>query len=206
MPRASDSRNNDHVKAAAIILAAGSSRRLGTPKQLAVVGGAPLLTRSMQVCSEAGLSPLFVVLGANAPQIEAGCSLLGASVLQNDAWASGVASSIRVGIAAAERYDIDSAVITTCDMPFVTAAHLRALVALARAEHRDTGSEADNWKGVPACFLRASFFRLLQLDGDTGARKLLEHAPTVHLRNPLDVDTPQDLATAREHRTAPDEL
>ncbi len=186
------------MKAAAIILAAGASRRLGSAKQLAIVGGQRLLERTVDTCVAAELSPVFVVLGARADEIETACRLSAAVILRNEAWECGSASSIYEGISALEGRDCDAAVLLTCDMPFVTADHLRALVALAEEKQQSAASEGEGWSGVPACFLRASFPDLLALRGDVGARKLLKDSPRIRLGNDVDVDTSEDLAKANE--------
>ena len=186
------------MRAAGIVLAAGASRRFGSPKQLALVTGEQLLVRAVRICSEAGLSPVIVVLGANADQIEASCDLSGAIMIRNPAWGLGMASSIRAGVAALDTHHVDAAVITACDMPLVTSAHLRALVALADKEKTSVGSLGNDWTGVPACFHATAFPLLLKLEGDTGARKLLDRAPVVHLKSWADIDTLEDLETVRD--------
>ena len=186
------------MKTAAIIMAAGASRRLGSPKQLAKVGGERLLEVAIDSCLAAGLAPVLVVLGAHAEQITEACDLREARVINNAAWQSGAASSIHAGVGALHSEYVEAAIVMTCDMPFVTADHLRALIHLSEETQVNVGSRGDNWHGVPACFLRASFSELLELKGDMGARKLLKNAPLVDLANGLDVDTAEDFAAANE--------
>jgi CTP:molybdopterin cytidylyltransferase MocA len=184
----------DEVKVAAIILAAGASRRLGEPKQLIRLNGETLLERTARVCCEAGCMPVIVVLGASAEQVLRQSSLGSAVVVRNDGWAQGIASSVRAGIQELPG-EIDGCVIATCDQPAVTAEHLRALMTSGEV----TASAYAGRNGVPAYFPREVFERLMQLQGDAGARELLKDARALNFAGgELDVDTPHDLERARE--------
>ncbi|WP_433965854.1 nucleotidyltransferase family protein [Tunturiibacter gelidiferens] len=176
----------------AVILAAGASRRLGQPKQLVKVGAENLLERSVRVAHEAGFSPVIVVLGASAESIEAACELGDAGVLINESWSEGMGASVRVGVGALR--DVDGCVLMTCDMPGVTAAHLRNLSASGEV----AGSAYDGRRGVPAYFPASLFKDLMELRGDAGAKDLLRSAQCVALAGgQLDVDTMEDLERAR---------
>lgn len=179
-----------------MVLAAGASTRLGEPKQnvrLSLETGAEtLLEGTARVAREAGLAPVFAVV---AP----GYSLppgTGAQLVINEEPSEGMASSIRVGVAAATAADAEAVVILACDQPFVTAEHLKAL-----AESRDeiAASAYAGRKGVPAYFPARVFEDLLLLRGDAGARGLLREAREIPLkRGELDIDTAEDLKRARE--------
>ena len=178
-----------------MVLAAGASSRLGEPKQLAVVGGERLLERAVRVAGEAGCSPVVVVLGARAREIEQACGLGAARVMRNADWEEGMASSIRLGVAALAGA-VDALVVMGCDQPAVTAAHLRALMADGDSV---TASAYAGRRGVPACFAADCFQELLALEGDKGARDLLHAARAVELPGgELDVDTVELLREARE--------
>ena len=178
---------------AAIILAAGASTRLGSPKQLVVFEGERLLERIIRIAHEAGCFPLVVVLGANAARIQEDCDLTRTLILMNDLWPEGMSSSLRLGISAAQ--DAESTLVLTCDMPAVTPDHLRALKSNAVV----TASCYAGRNGVPAFFPASSFPRLLALTGDTGARELLRAAHSIPLKNgELDIDTPADLRLLSE--------
>lgn len=183
------------MSVAAVILAAGSSTRLGEPKQLVQLGGERLLERAVRTAREAGLSPIFVVVGARAAEITAQCDLREAQVVRCERWADGMSQALRAGIAAVEDTNAASAVVLTSDMPFVTAAHLQAL----SRRHKDLrASGYDGRKGVPAHFPRGVFRELQQLEGDNGARELLKSAVAIDLgEDALDIDTPENLAQAR---------
>ncbi len=174
-----------------MILAAGASSRLGEPKQLVMLAGERLLERTVRIANEAGCAPVVVVLGAVAERIIAECALSTAVVVRNEAWASGMASSIQAGIA---HLDTDGVILLTCDQPAITADHLRRLMGT----DGPVASSYAGRRGVPAYFPRASFRALRLLEGDAGARELLQAAPAVALAGgELDVDTREGLEAAR---------
>jgi CTP:molybdopterin cytidylyltransferase MocA len=182
------------MKAAAIVLAAGASRRLGEPKQLVRLAGEALVERTARICREAGCDPVVVVLGASADEIRKQCTFAGAEILVNDDWAEGMGSSVRTGIKALDD-DVDGCVVVTCDMPAVSVDHLRELMRTGEK----TASTYAGRRGVPAFFPRSSFAQLMELRGDTGARDLLKEARGVELKGgEIDLDTADDLARVRE--------
>lgn len=177
---------------AAIVLAAGASTRLGEPKQLIVIGGETLLERAVRTAREAVCAPVVVVLGADAEWIRERCDLGDGLVIVNLDWEEGMASSIRIGVAAV--HGADGVVLMTCDQPAVTAGHLRKLTATGEI----TASAYAGRRGVPAYFPAAAFPALMRLTGDAGARELLRDAATVDLAGgELDVDTAVDLDEAK---------
>ena len=180
------------MKTAAVVLAAGASTRLGSAKQVARLDGETLLERAVRVAREAGCSPVVVVLGAAAASIRAGCSLGDAVVVVNEDWASGMGSSVGCGVQALGY--VDGCVLMACDMPAVTAAHLRELGASGEV----TASYYAGRRGVPAYFPADLFGELMQLRGDAGARELLSSARAVELAGgEVDVDTVGDLERVR---------
>jgi molybdenum cofactor cytidylyltransferase len=172
---------------AAVVLAAGASSRLGSPKQLAVLRAETLLERAVRVAREAECWPV-VVLGASADLILERCSLDGVQVVVNEDWASGMGSSIGCGVRAVG--DADGVVVMTCDMPAVSSAHLRALIDCGEV----AASGYAGRRGVPAYFPAAFFPELIKLRGDAGAKELLQQARVVELvGGELDVDTAEEL-------------
>lgn len=177
--------------AAAVVLAAGASRRLGRPKQTVVLDGEMLVERAVRVAMEAELSPVIVVVRAEAEFCE-GLRRRGCRVLVNEAAEEGMAASIRCGVAAVRAPGV---VVMACDQPGVRAEHLRALV---EEPERVTGSRYAGRTGVPAYFPAAVFEALLELRGDVGARELLRGAAFVEDESlALDVDTEAELDEAR---------
>ena len=185
---------------AAIILAAGASRRLGEPKQLVRLdnteSGETLLERAVRTAREAALSPIIVVLGADHPLILARSSLGDAVPVINDQWQEGMASSIRLGIRTCRLIagSAEGILLMSCDQPAVTAQHLGLLTSRATI----AASEYAGRKGIPAYFPAAHYETLLALHGDTGARDLLREAYCVKLpHGELDIDTRANLERAR---------
>lgn len=180
------------LKVAAVVLAAGSSSRLGQPKQSVRLGAETLLERTVRIAQEADLDPIFVVVAPGTP-----ASLDSRiHILINDSAAEGMASSIRLGVASANTAGADAVLILACDQPFVTSNHLRKLAASGDGI---VGSAYAGRKGVPAHFSARSFSDLMNLQGDTGARELLREAPAIALnKGELDVDTQEDLERVRE--------
>jgi molybdenum cofactor cytidylyltransferase len=180
---------------AAIILAAGSSLRLGTPKQLVRLGDETLLERTVRVALEAGLNP---VLGVVSPDLLIKPEPSGMTRVINREAAEGMASSIRAGLRALDSNSsiVSGAIILACDQPAVTALHLREL---ANGAGDVVASAYSGRKGVPAYFPRTVFEALLALHGDLGARDLIQNARAVPLPDgDLDVDTIEDLNRARK--------
>ena len=158
--------------------------------------GETLLDRALRVASEAGCAPVVVVLGAHARRIEAACDLKIAWVVVHAGWAEGMGSSVRAGMELVQQFsEVRGVVVLTCDMPGVTAGHLRAL---AEEPEEVRASEYAGRRGVPAYFPRLRFAQLLQLGGDAGARELLRSARVVELAGgEMDVDTVADLERLR---------
>ena len=182
------------MSVAAVVLAAGASRRLGSPKQLEMLGGETLLKRAVRVAADAGCSPVIVVLGAAAELILAAGLPESVMPVINEQWMEGMGASICVGVRACG-VAAEGAVVMACDQPAVTAGHLRRLMEgrVMRA------SRYAGRKGIPAFFPRAYFDELTALTGDVGARGLLRSAEAVDLEGgDLDVDTAVDLEYARE--------
>jgi len=190
------------VPVAAVILAAGASRRLRRPKQLVEYEGETLLARAIRLAREAGFSPVVVVLGAEREAIRAGAALGDAVVVENEAWQEGIASSMRAGLRAiAEREPgAAGALMMPCDQPRLSADHLRRLLSAFRAEDGEAivASVYAGARGVPALFPAAMFPRLNLLAGDVGARRLLMNSkwPVVEVAfegGEVDIDAPEDL-------------
>ena len=181
---------------AAIVLAAGASRRLGEPKQLVKLGNENLLERTVRVAREAGLAPIVAVLGFQSDRILANSTLGDASIVVNHQWEEGMASSIRVGVGTAHTLapELEGFIILACDQPAVTPQHLQSIASATTV----TASSYAGRCGVPAYFPAASLEQLMELSGDAGARELLQAANSIELpHGELDVDTPGDLRLAR---------
>lgn len=181
---------------AAVILAAGEGRRMGGPKALVEFEGETLLQRTVKVALAAGCSPVIAVTGSWS----GGLGNLEARCAPNLEAASGMASSIRVGIASIEA-NVEAALLLTVDQPKVDATLLRDLQALFRKDpSRPAACAYAKTIGIPAIFPHRLFPNLMALTGERGAKVILicEGAPTLPFpEGELDLDTPEDLERLR---------
>lgn len=191
------------MSVAAIIVAAGSSSRLGQPKQLLTIDGEPMLQRTIHNAEQAGASPVFVVLGAHRELIQNAVDVGKAILIENQDWQEGMASSIRAGVHAVQATapTAEGILLMTCDQPRVTADHLHRLIQMSYAQSAVTAiaSSYGEIRGIPALFPRQAIPDLLALRGDKGARGLLAKPPWPVIAIPLvggevDIDRPEDLA------------
>jgi molybdenum cofactor cytidylyltransferase len=191
------------VSVAAIVLAAGASRRLGQPKQLLLLGGEALLERAIRLAGEAGAAPVLTVLGANREVILAAIELNRAVPVINNDWEHGIAASIQAGLESVDAIapNAMAALILSCDQPRLTATHLRELIEAfaAQTEPPIVASAYAGVVGIPAVFPRLVFPHLIALRGDQGARAILAQPPCPLIAVPfpggeVDIDQPEDLA------------
>ncbi|MFO1455788.1 MAG: nucleotidyltransferase family protein [Steroidobacteraceae bacterium] len=182
----------------ALILAAGASRRFGSPKQLVRIDGRPMLHAVVSRAVEVAGHSVSVVLGAHAAELAPLLSHSPAGIVINRDWEQGMSSSIRAGLARLPG-TADGVMILLVDQPSVTTEDLRRLVgAWRRQPDYLVAAQYGTTTGAPAIFPRWSFRELGELRGDRGAGALLQrHADRV-VRVPiaaaaLDVDTPEDL-------------
>ena len=193
-------RNTAATSLHVMLLAAGSSSRFGSPKQLADVAGRPMLARTLDAVSQLERRhAVTVVLGANAERLEPLVREAAAHVAFNPDHARGIASSIRVGLAQAP-FDARGALITLADQVAVTADDLRQLVSRWEQQpDRIVAAQYAGTIGVPAIFPVDLFRELAELQGDRGARVVLLRYPERVIAVPMpsaaqDIDTPRDLA------------
>jgi molybdenum cofactor cytidylyltransferase len=203
---------SENLRFGAVILAAGESARMGTPKQLLLLDGRPLLVRAIEAALASPAWPVVVVLGAHAEKIRPLLARLPVLIAENPAWSEGMASSIRVGVTTLQQFSrqLDAALVALCDQPAFSADTIGQLVAAQRTSGRSVvAARYAGRQGAPALFLREHFDTLTHLTGEEGARALLNGTPglsaealakeervaTVDLPAlALDLDTPEDFA------------
>lgn len=164
-----------------IILAAGSSSRLGTAKQSLNYQGQTLLQRAIQAALESDCKIVAVVLGANAKAIQATITTQPVHVFFNADWEQGMASSIQCGLTGlqASVTQLSAVVLMLCDQPYVSASIINQLLQKASA-NKIVASAYNGTVGPPALFDRSFFPELLKLTGHDGAKKLLiKHADAI---------------------------
>jgi molybdenum cofactor cytidylyltransferase len=181
-----------------IVLAAGASRRFGSPKQLVRFEGQLLVQRAIAAATELTGSAVSVVLGAHAAEITADLPPGSASVLINRGWQEGIGSSIRLAVSRLPGA-CDGVLLMLADQPMVGGHGLSRLAAAWRRQPRSIiASRYASVTGVPAIFPRWCFNDLAALRGDQGAKVLIgryaDHV--VRLAHPeaaVDIDYPDDL-------------
>ncbi|MBL1257513.1 NTP transferase domain-containing protein [Methylocystis sp. Sn-Cys] len=193
---------------AAIILAAGRGARFSADenKLLAPLDGQPLLRHVAETALASRASRVIVVTGHEQREVAAALAGLPVSYAHNMDYASGLASSLRIGLAAAEQ--ADGALILLGDMPAVSAPVLDALMtAFEAAPHcAAVVPVCQGVRGNPVLLARTLFPQLERLRGDEGARRLLRRVDGVvelSIDDPgilADVDTPADLVRLTRSR------
>ena len=177
---------------ALVLLAAGQSRRFGTADKLAQpLDGFPLglhVARTLHVMPFAAR----IAVGSSSPPDFAA---YGFTLVDNPAPDEGMAQSIRLGIEAARRHAIHAVLIILADMPRVTAAHIGRLFAAADGADTIVASSDGRRPSPPALFGAKWFDALSALQGDAGARAMIENAH--HIIAPpgelIDVDNEETL-------------
>lgn len=185
---------------ALLLLAAGASTRMGQPKQLLAYRGRTLLRHAAETAVATGCSPLVLVTGAVHEALASEVAGLPFQVVHNSDWATGMASSIRTGLAAAEAARPAAVLIMLADQPLVTPALLRQLV---KAQH-DTNAPVvatayGSTLGVPAVFAADVLPQLRQLRGAQGAGGFIvglgpAAGRVAFAAGAIDVDTPEEYA------------
>jgi molybdenum cofactor cytidylyltransferase len=191
-----------NLKFGAVILAAGASTRMGTPKQLLPVGGRPLLVRAVEAALGSPAWPVVVVLGAHADQIQPVLARFPVLIADNPAWPEGMASSIRAGVATLHQFSrhLDAALLALCDQPAFSSDTIARLVSAYHSTGRSIVAAGFAGRlAAPALFGHEHFSTLAHLTGEEGARSLLNDNPdrvaAVELPElAVDLDTPDDLA------------
>jgi len=168
----------------AVVLAAGRSTRMhGGNKLLAKVHGRPLVVQPVEAALAAGLAPVVVVTGHDHAAVAAALADYPVSCVHNPAYADGMAGSLRCGLEALPEA-LDGALILLGDMPGITAGHLRLLIEpfAPEAGRGLVVPTRGGRRGNPILWARRYFAEMRAIEGDTGARGLLQtHAGEVHL-------------------------
>ena len=193
---------------AAIVLAAGLSRRMGQAKLLMPVGGRPIIRYVVESVLAGGVDSVWVVTGPDVEPIEAALAGFEVQIVVNPAPEEGQAGSVRTGIAALPP-SVDAVLIALGDQPSLAPSIIPALLAARRASSKlIVAPRYRDGQGNPVLFKREIFPELLRLTGDQGARPIIQKDPTrvewveLDLPMPPDVDTPGDYERIRANLRA----
>lgn len=171
--------NNSGV--AAVVLAAGMSRRMGTPKQLLRIDGKTVLERTLENVRKSAIDEIVLVLGFAAEAVEKEISTQDIKVVRNAGYEQGMGTSLRAGIAdVSDR--TKAALIVLADQPFVQAATLNRLIEHHRAKKAQIVIPLfRGFRGNPVLLDRSIFPEMQALSGDVGCRALFgSHTENIH--------------------------
>ncbi len=199
---------------AALVLAAGGSRRMGRPKMLLPLPGGTVLTTVVSRLLAAPVDRIVVIVGHEAAAVRAGAGLpddARVMVLDNPDWNEGLSSSLRRGLLACP--EADALVVALGDQPGVDAEVVRRLVEAWRQGARlavpvqgRSGDGSASRAGHPVLFDRSLRGELLALRSDVGAREVLhrhwDEAARIDAPGLPDLDTEEDYRAFLEGRTA----
>ncbi len=192
-----------------IILAAGSSTRLGEAKQLVKFQNKTLISNAIETALNSKCSDITLVLGSNSEKINREIKdFVAVKICINENWQSGMASSIKCGLEfmLKENPEVNAVIFMLCDQPLITSKHINLLFeTFAETNKGIVASEYENTLGVPALFSSEMFGELLKIRGDKGAKKIIDSFPasvkTIHIPEAeFDVDTFEDVQKLSQYQ------
>ncbi len=193
-------------RVAAIVLAAGASRRFGANKLLAPVEGEPLVRRTVRNVLDAATGPVFVVIGRDADRVRSALEGLPVGFVENRDFEAGISTSIRAGVRAVLDSSVPAMLIALGDQPSVTPDLVRRLVATSgRTTRPIIAPHFSGVRGHPVVFDVRLAPELLAIRGDRGARDVVDRDPDrveivrFDTAPPPDVDMPEDLVAILGH-------
>ncbi len=189
------------MEAGVIILAAGSSTRMGRSKQLIELDEETLLARAVRIAGATGMKTV-AVLGADHEKHEKAIRKMEIDTVFNPDWQSGMASSIKAGLRHfSGNKSIHAVIVMVCDQPLLSSDHLTNLRdQWISANKPIIASCYTGTVGVPVLFDQSMFAEILTLSGEGGAKKIIQNHPekTAGISFPegaVDLDTPDDYKT-----------
>jgi molybdenum cofactor cytidylyltransferase len=195
------------IAVVAIVLAAGQARRMGEGgphKLLAEFAGVPLVRRSVETALASEATAVAVVTGHRHADIEHALAGLAIETVRNRDYASGMGSSLVAGMGASQVQQADGVLVMLADMPGVTVADLNGLIVAFRKAggHAIVRAVSRGKRGNPVILPRAVYDAVMRLEGDVGARHIIETSGLAVVdvdigdAAHLDVDTPDAVVAA----------
>lgn len=187
-------------KLAVVILAAGTSSRLGFPKQLLVYKNETLLKIAVKKALEIS-KDVFVILGHEKEKCEKELEDFDVNIVFNKNYEKGMGSSLSCGIKASKEFT--HTMIMLCDQPFIPISHYQTLKENIQNENIIASSYGENKNSkVPAIFPKTYYEELLKLDADMGAKIILQknHCLNILLKedDAIDIDTKNDIKILKD--------
>lgn len=180
------------------VLAAGAATRFGGRKQLAHFRGGPLVTNAIRTAESVCGANSLLVAGCDWQDVHAACAPLAGFLIRNEGHTAGMGSSIAAA-ASSLPSSATGVVLMLADQALIGEVELLNLVVTWRQnQQKIVCCEFDALRGPPAVFPRAFFAELAELDGESGARAIIERhseqvVPVACPQAAVDIDTPEDL-------------
>lgn len=183
---------------AAIVLAAGRATRFGRQKVLAELGGAPLVRHVVERLQETGVEEIIVVAGDEADEMGRAIHGLRARLAVNPRPDEGLSESLRVGLHAAPAAAA-AFLIALGDQPLIEPFVIELMIAAWRGGRgMIIAPEYDGQRGNPVLFDGSLRAELMLIEGDQGAKYLIESYASYVYRIPVDRPMPQDVDTMQD--------
>lgn len=185
-------------KSAIIILAAGNSSRLGSPKQLLEVHGQKLLTHVVKQACDSKADDVYVVLGSGEEILSPLISGDDIKIVVNQDWEKGMGSSIKTGIREIQKQNsYDTVIISVCDQPFLTSEIFNQFINQTGNQEIIVSAYSDGNFGPPTLFRKSRFSQLLSIYDTAGAKSVIKkYEGTLGLipfeKGDIDLDTKED--------------
>jgi molybdenum cofactor cytidylyltransferase len=185
-------------KTGIIILAAGSSTRMGEPKQLMKYKNKTLLQHTIGEAKHANLEPVICVTGYESDLITQSISVMNVDIVYNENWSDGMGTGVAVGIKRILLSDVDSVILAVSDQPHVSSELFRNMEKLRdESGKKIVACSYAGTLGTPVLFAKDYFHQLMSLDGNQGAKKIVsmnlsDVCPLEFEEGNIDIDTKQD--------------
>lgn len=184
---------------AVLLLAAGASSRMGQPKMFLTWQGQTLLQHAVSAAASIS-TPVFVVTGEHPDRIAAALQQSAVQLIPNPQRQEGMGTSVATGVTGMLQagHSPDSIIVMVCDQPFITAGLLQQMIDTRESSGKGIiGCSYDNTIGTPVLFDKKYFSALQGLNGQQGARRLLQQyaedvAAVPFPEGSIDIDTPED--------------
>jgi molybdenum cofactor cytidylyltransferase len=190
----------EFINEAIVLLAAGNSSRMGTPKQSLDIGGQTLLQHAISCAMASQLANVVVVLGAHLQETQSIVHGLPIITVVNPDWQRGMGRSLKLGVnKAIERNPLlEGIMIMVCDQPRISVRHINEMGRIHIIKRPlAVASEYNGTMGVPVLFDRSVFSDLMMVSDGSGAKEVLQKIKTETIALPfpggeIDLDTPED--------------